>query len=46
MVLGGASLWGASGVAVQYLFEVQHLDPTWLASVRMLIAGIIMLLFH
>ena len=46
MVLGGASLWGASGVAVQYLFEAQHLDPTWLASVRMLVAGFIMLLFH
>lgn len=46
MVLGGASLWGASGVAVQYLFEIKHLDPTWLASVRMLIAGIIMLLFN
>lgn len=45
MVLCGASLWGASGVAVQYLFQSQQLDPTWLASVRMLVAGLIMLLF-
>ena len=46
MVLCGASLWGASGVAVQYLFESRQVDPTWLASVRMLVAGLIMLLFE
>lgn len=43
MVLCGASLWGASGVAVQYLFQYKLLDPTWLAGTRMLIAGFIML---
>ena len=45
MVLVGASLWGAAGVAVQYLFESKHFDPTWLVSVRMLVAGILMLFF-
>ncbi|HIU63900.1 MAG TPA: EamA family transporter [Candidatus Avacidaminococcus intestinavium] len=43
LVLIGASLWGASGVAVQYLFENKQLDPTWLVTVRMFFAGFIML---
>ena len=43
MVLCGASLWGASGVAVQYLFQYKLLAPTSRAGTRTLIAGFIML---
>ncbi len=45
MILVGASLWGASGTAVQYLFEQKHLSPDWLLMVRMIVAGLIMLIY-
>lgn len=43
MILCGASLWGASGTAVQYLFEYKKLTPEWLLMIRMMITGILML---
>lgn len=46
MVLVGAALWGASGVAVQFLFQHKNLDPTWLVTVRMFLAGLVMLLYE
>ena len=45
MIVLGASLWGASGTAVQYLFEQKHLSPEWLLMARMLLAGIILLTY-
>lgn len=45
MILVGASLWGASGTAVQYLFEQKKLTPEWLLMVRMIVAGLIMLIY-
>ncbi|MEG0830911.1 MAG: DMT family transporter [Acidaminococcaceae bacterium] len=43
MILVGGSLWGASGTAVQYLFETKHLTPEWLLMMRMMVTGILML---
>ncbi len=45
MIVFGASLWGASGTAIQYLFEQKHLTPQWLLMARMMIAGVFMLLY-
>ncbi|MCO7127368.1 EamA family transporter [Sporolactobacillus shoreicorticis] len=43
LVLGGATLWGVSGNVAQYLFETQHINAGWLTSVRMLTAGVLLL---
>lgn len=45
MILVGASMWGASGTAVQYLFEYKQLTPGWTFMARNIIAGIIFLLY-
>lgn len=45
LVLCGGTLWGGTGVLVQFLFQEKYLDPTWLAAVRMLVAGILMVGF-
>jgi len=44
LVLCGATLWGVSGNVAQYLFEAQHINAGWLTSVRMLTAGILLLI--
>ena len=43
--LVGGALWGFSGTAVSYLFRSSGIDPTWVMSVRMVLAGILFLLF-
>lgn len=43
MVCLGASMWGASGVAGQYLLQDCNFSTGWLVVSRMLLAGIIML---
>lgn len=40
--LAGAISWGFSGACGQYLFMNYNLDSRWLATVRMLIAGVIL----
>lgn len=42
-VVGGV-LWGASGCFGQYLTQNRALDPIWLTTVRLLSAGVILLL--
>lgn len=42
LAAGGASFWGASGAAAQYLFDDTPVTATWLVGVRMLAAGIIL----
>ena len=42
--LAGA-LWGVSGIIGQFLFEYKQIAPTWLVSYRMVIAGIILIVF-
>ncbi|WP_416171425.1 EamA family transporter [Algoriphagus boritolerans] len=37
--------WGISGTCAQYLFEQKGLDPGWLVCWRMLLAGLILVLF-
>lgn len=44
MALSGAALWGISGVVVQRLFETYNFNPGWLVNVRLLIAGVLLLL--
>lgn len=42
--LEGGALWGFSGTAVSYLFRESGIDPMWVMSVRMVLAGILFLL--
>ncbi|WFA06359.1 EamA family transporter [Bacillus sp. HSf4] len=45
MVLAGATLWGLSGSAAQYLFEQGAVGAGALVSVRLLASGVILLLY-
>lgn len=45
MALTAAMLWGVSGTCAQYVFEVKHLDAAWLVTMRLLVAGILLLVF-
>lgn len=42
LAAGGASLWGGSGAAAQYLFSTTNISTTWLVTVRLLAAGILL----
>lgn len=42
---GGASLWGGSGAAAQYLFSETDINTNWLAAMRLLIAGLLLLMW-
>ena len=42
LAAGGASLWGGSGAAAQYLFEQTGITTSWLVAVRLLLAGIVL----
>lgn len=41
----GGICWGLSGTSGQYLMSVKGMDSSWLTSVRLLISGIILLLY-
>lgn len=43
MVLVRAVLWGVSGTAAQVLFQRYGLNPGWLVTVRMSVAGLVLL---
>ena len=45
LVSMGTLLWGVSGTVAQYLFQQAGFTPEWLVVVRMLCAGILLLLF-
>lgn len=45
LTLIGGTFWGLSGSCGQYLFDNYNLDCTWLTSVRLLTAGIILTLW-
>lgn len=45
MALSAALFWGISGTCAQYLFEQKNVNPAWLVSWRMLIAGLILVIF-
>lgn len=45
MVLASALFWGASGVIAQFLFQEQGVNVRWLVTVRLLFAGLLLLMF-
>lgn len=45
MALGSAMFWGVSGTCAQFLFEKKAMDPSWLVTWRMILAGVILLIF-
>lgn len=46
MVLVAATLWGLSGTVAQRLFAQDHFQPGWLVTMRLLISGALLLLWH
>lgn len=45
LAIAGATFWGISGTFGQFLFQERAVNVEWLITVRMLIAGIILLVF-
>lgn len=45
MALSSAIFWGISGTCAQFLFEKKSIDPSWLVTWRMILAGIILVVF-
>ncbi|WP_018343808.1 DMT family transporter [Cytophaga aurantiaca] len=43
--LTAAMLWGVSGTCAQYVFEEKNIDAAWLVTMRLLIAGILLISF-
>jgi drug/metabolite transporter (DMT)-like permease len=38
-----AALWAIGGIAAQELFSRHHVDPGWLAGLRMICGGLLLL---
>ncbi|MET3695834.1 drug/metabolite transporter (DMT)-like permease [Bacillus oleivorans] len=45
LVTLGASFWGVGGTVAQRLFHEANISVEWLVSIRLLVAGVLMLLF-
>lgn len=45
LVIIGAMLWGISGTVAQYLFQEKGFSAEWLVVIRLLAAGLILLLY-
>jgi len=45
LVIIGSMLWGISGTVAQYLFQQKGFSPEWLVVIRLLVSGIILLLY-
>nr|WP_280634504.1 EamA family transporter [Clostridium aminobutyricum] len=45
MVIIGSMLWGISGTAAQYLFQQKGFSQEWLVETRLLVSGIVLLLY-
>lgn len=45
LAIAGDSLWGGSGAAVQYLFTDTNLKTEWIVAIRMLFAGLMLLIW-
>ena len=45
LAIAGASLWGGSGAAVQYLFTDTNLKTEWIVAIWMLFAGLMLLIW-
>ncbi|WKN28977.1 DMT family transporter [Apilactobacillus kunkeei] len=46
MVIVGSISWGASGTLADYMFLTQHVPVLWVVGIRMLLAGILLLLLY
>ncbi|WP_428867108.1 DMT family transporter [Clostridium sediminicola] len=46
LVIIGAMLWGISGTVAQYLFQNKGFSPEWLVVIRLLVSGLILLLYN
>ncbi|CAK8054771.1 EamA family transporter [Eupransor demetentiae] len=44
IAISGAACWGASGTVAEYLFAATKIQPMWLVTVRLLVAGLLLLL--
>lgn len=45
MALSSAIFWGISGTCAQFLFQTKGIDPAWLVTWRMLIAGALLVIY-
>jgi len=45
LAIGAAVFWGISGTSGQYLFESRYINVEWLITIRLLISGVILLLY-
>lgn len=45
LVIIGAMLWGISGTVAQYLFQKKGFSPEWLVVIRLLVSGLILLVY-
>lgn len=45
MAIASAIFWGISGTCAQFLFQTKGVDPAWLVSWRMLLAGTLLVLY-
>lgn len=45
LILFAAMLWGVSGTVAQYLFQQKGFSSEWLVDIRLLVSGIILLLY-
>lgn len=45
MAFLAALFWGVSGVLAQFLFHKRQISPEWLVTVRMLVSGILLMIY-
>ena len=45
LAAAGAAFWGCAGVAAQFVLQNRGFSPEWLTTVRMLLAGLLLLIF-
>jgi drug/metabolite transporter (DMT)-like permease len=45
LIILAALLWGVSGTVAQYLFQEKGFSPEWLVDIRLLVSGVILLLY-
>lgn len=45
LAAAGAAFWGCAGVAAQFVLQSRGFTPEWLTTVRMLLAGVLLLSF-
>lgn len=46
VTIAGGILWGVSGVCGQYMFQNKGVTAPWLVSVRLVVAGLLMLCYY